>query len=228
MKRYLTLLLLQISLTANAQQTIFDVPSADVTDKGHVYLESESQFRFWHPGAFWGGTEYFAYGVGFNTDVESTLYNVSDPHSDNISLGLGFKSFIPLLKSQLPNTELKLTIGDQVVPSLQGHGLGDWTYTHLSGRLPIIKTRLTAGISAGTSQIFGRDTVHFIGGYEQPITKNFSIIGDYFSGAQALGYFINGISYALPVNYTLFAGYQIPNARRIGKSGFVFELAKIF
>jgi hypothetical protein len=111
--------------------------------------------------------------------------------------------------------------------SFEGQGVGNWNYAHLSGRLPLLKTRLTAGLSVGTKQIFGRNAVSFIGGYEQPITKNLSLIGDWYSGTNGYGLFIPGISYALPLAFTLYAGYQIPNNKRCGHSGFVIELAKL-
>lgn len=216
-------------LTAHAQQTIFNVPSADITDKSKIYMEQESQFRPWEHHAYWLGAEYAAYGVGHNSEIDLTLYNVSAPHSGNISLGAGFKSAIPLFKGEFPEEEFKATIGTQIVPSLQDHGCGVWTYGHLSGRIPGLKTRLTAGISGGTHQLFGRNTIHFIGGVEQPVTKNFALIADWFSGTQSEGWFTSGFSYTFQKSQTsVFAGYQIPNSLRVGHSGFTIEVAKFF
>lgn len=97
-----------------------------------------------------------------------------------------------------------------------------------SGRVPRLKTRLAAGVSVGTKQIFGRNTVSFIGSYEQPVTKRFILQGDWYSGTHSLGLFIPGFSYALPRDITLYAGYQIPNTKRSESQGFVFEIAKFF
>ena len=217
-------LLLPVS---DAQQTIFNVPSADVTPKDQIYLEHESQFKPWKPNEFWLGTHYTAYGIGHHTEIDATLSNVSDPASGNVVLGLGFKSNIPLLAKRLPQRELKLTVGNITPISLQGQGVGDWSYAHLSGRLPRLNTRLTTGVSVGTKQLFGRSTVGFIGGYEQPITKRFSLIGDWFSGTHSNGYFIPGFSYVLKGTTTLFVGYQIPNTKRVGPQGFVIEISTL-
>lgn len=213
---------------ASAQQTIFNVPSADVTPKGSIFLQHESQFRLWKPGKFWVGTHYAAVGIGYNTDLDATLFNVSSPRSDNIALGLGFKSFFPLLANDFPEREFKLTVGGMVPISLQGKGAGGWGYSHLSGRLPHLNTRLTAGISGGTEILFGRDVVTFIGGFEQPITKDLTLIADWYSGRNALGFFIPGFSYAFSQNITGYFGFQIPNRSQNGRSGFVFEIATIF
>lgn len=215
----------------SAQQTIFNVPSADVTPKGSIFLQQESQFRGWEPNSFWAGTEYSALGIGKNTELTMTLFNVSKPTTGNIVLGTGFKSVIPIpkLKDKYPNREYKIIIGDEVLTSLQGNGVGNWSYAALSGRLPKINTRLTAGYSYGTKDIFGIDTGCFIGGVEQPITKKFSIIADWYSGKEHFaGFLIPGINYSFPKNISIYAGYQIPNSSQNGPSGFVIEVSKIF
>lgn len=213
---------------AQAQQTIFNVPSADMTPKDKLFLQHESQFRPWGNNRFWLGTHYATFGIGHNTELDATLINVSSPASDNISLMLGLKSVIPVFTRQFPEEEFKVTVGGSVPISLQGRGVGSWGYSHVSGRIPKLKTRLTAGVSAGTENLFGRDTVHFIGGYEHPVTQRLSLIGDWYSGTHANGFFIPGFSYALNSTTSAYFGYQIPNNSRCGRSGFVFELAKFF
>ena len=212
-------------------QTIFNVPSADVTPKGHVFMQEEAQFNGSNPGAFYLGTTYGAVGIGHNTEIDTTLFNVGAPATQNISLGVGFKSAIPIpgLKEKFPEREFKLTVGSDMLFGLEGNSVGNWTYAHLSGRVPKLNTRLTAGISYGTKQVFGQETTAFIAGVEQPITKKLTLIGDWYSGSEHwAGYLITGFSYNLPKNTTLYAGYQIPNSSKIGNSGVVIEIAKIF
>lgn len=213
-----------------AQQTVYNVPSADVTPEGAIFLQHESQFRGWNPDAFWLGTHYTALGVGHNTELDATLFNVGAPDTHNIALGLGFKSAMPivLLKDKFPEREIKLTVGSEVLVSLQGNGVGNWSYAHLSGRLPITKTRITSGISAGTKQLFGRNAVSFIGAIEQPVTEKFNLIADWYSGKENYaGFLIVGFSYKLPKNSAVYVGYQLPNDEANGKSGFVIEVSKI-
>lgn len=214
--------------SAQAQQTIFNVPSADLTDKGSVYLEHESQFRAWEPGRYWFLTDYFAAGLGYDTEVDVTLYNTSVPASGNVSAGVGFRSVFPLLAATQKSTELKWTVGSQALVSFEGRGVGYWGYSHLSGRLPKINTRLTSGISAGTRQLFGENTVHFIGGVEQPLTKSLSLMADWYSGSHSEGYLTAGGSVSLHKGFTVYAGWQRPNTSRVGRPGFTLELAKVF
>jgi len=228
---YLFISILSLFLLNNmpvlAQQTIFNVPSAEVTPKGKIYLEPEFQFRPWNPGRNMLNTNYIILGVGHNTEVGLLIYNVSAPASHNITLAPGFKSSIPIFSKKLPNLELKAIGGTEILASVQGGGAGNWSFAELSGRIPKLKTRLTAGISVGTKVVFGRTAVSFIGGYEQPVTKHFSLQGDWFSGTHNNGFFIPGFAYSFPKDVTLYAGYQIPNNSQCGKSGFVIELAKL-
>lgn len=231
-KLFLIFIFFCLSLTGvSAQQTIFNVPSADVTEKGHLFLQQEAQFRGWGEDAFFNGTSYAAVGIGHNTELTTTLFNVGAPASHNMTIGAGFKSAIPIpgLKEKFPEREFKFTIGSEVLFGLEGNGYGNWTYAHLSGRVPKLNTRLTAGISYGTKQVFGTDNVSFIGGIEQPVTKKLTLIMDWYSGSEHFsGFLIPGFSYALPKNVTLYAGYQLPNTPQNGVSGPVIELAKIF
>ena len=212
--------------SAGAQQTIFNVPSAEVAPQKKFFLQHESQFRWWRPGRFLGNTEYVTYGIGYHTELTATLFNVNAPPSDNITLGTGFKSVLPFLSEQLATQEMKATFGSMIPVSFQGDGVGNWTYSHLSGRLPFLKTRLTAGASFGTHQIFGRNVFTFVGGYEQPITRWLTLQGDWFSGTHNLGLFIPGFSCALGDKTTLYVGYQIPNNDLSGQQGFVIELGQ--
>lgn len=214
--------------SAQAQQTIFNAPSAEVMPKGESFLQYESQFRTWEPGQFINSTEYFTHGIGHNAELAATLFNVNAPASGNITLAVGFKKVFPLLEQKFPRREFKFTVGQMLPISLQGQGVGNWSYTHLSARVPKLNTRLTAGVSTGTRQIFGRTTVHFIGSYEQPVTKRLTLQGDWYSGTHDLGFFITGFGYKLPKNMILYGGYQIPNNARCGRQGFVFEVSKHF
>ncbi|OGI09183.1 MAG: hypothetical protein A3I68_07320 [Candidatus Melainabacteria bacterium RIFCSPLOWO2_02_FULL_35_15] len=203
-----------------AQQTIFNVPSADVLDKGQIFLQHESQFS----GDFGLFTNYSAYGIGKHTELDITLFGVGTKKIRNEVLGIGFKTSIPIHEK----SETKLTFGNLIPISLRGDGVGGYTYSHISTRLPKINTRITSGVFVGTTLLFGRDFVSFIAGIEQPITKRFGIIMDWYSGKHAYGFLTPGFYYLCPKNTTLWAGYQISNNRANGNNGFVIELSRIF
>ena len=204
---------------ASAQQTLFNVPSADVADKGKIFVQHESQFS----DRFGLHTEYSALGIGKHTELDLTLFGVGTRNVRNEVLGLGFKTSLPLHEK----SETKLTFGSLLPISLTGHGVGGYAYSHLSTRLPKIKTRITSGIFVGTTILFGRDVICNISGIEQPITKNLNLVMDWYSGKHANGFLIPGFAYTFKP-FTLWAGYQIHNNKSNGHNGFVIEVSKIF
>jgi len=210
--------------TCYAQQTLFNVPSADVTEKNKLFLQHETQFS----NKFFVNTEYNAFGIGKNTEIDVTLGGVGTNNVANELLGVGFKSFIPLNKKLYEKYETKLTYGTLIQTSLRGNGVGNWTYSHLSARVPKLKTRISAGINVLTTTFCGRDVFGFIGGIEQPITKRFGLQMDWFSGKHANGFLIPGFYLIGPKDATLWAGYQIHNNKANGDNGFVIEISKIF
>lgn len=218
------LLLFIVSDKTFAQQTLFNVPSADVTEKGKIFLQHETQFS----NRFFVNTDYFGYGIGKNTELDITLGGIGTNNVANELLGVGFKSFIPIHKELYKKYETKLTFGTLIQTSLRGKGVGNWTYSHISARLPKLKTRFSGGINVLTTTFCGRDVFGFIGGIEQPITKRFGLQMDWFSGKHSNGFLIPGFYYIGPKDITLWAGYQIPNNKANGKKGFVIELSKIF
>jgi hypothetical protein len=208
---------------ALAQQTIFNVPSADTTPLGEVFLQHESQFRPW-PDTFSNQTEYLAVGLSPHTELDLTLFNLNTPKTTHLTLVVGVKTRLILH----PKNSLQLTVGQLLPISLQGRGVGNWSYAHLSGRVPKLNTRLTAGVNTGTRQIFDRTVVCFIGGIEHPLTERITLLADWYSGNHALGLLIAGVSVALPKNTGLYLGFQVPNHRPSAQEGFVVELSKRF
>ncbi len=232
MRRFFPLCLLTASVAFSsasfAQQTIFNVPSADITPRKGIYLEHESQFRAWGNGRYWYGTDYLAAGVGFHTEIDMTLYNTTSPASGNRTIGVGFKTGIPVRKAD-PNA-LQITVGYQQLFSLDHQGIGYWAYSHLSGKVRKTNTRLTLGTSAGTKQLFGISTTHVITGLEQPLSQSVSLLVDWYSGRHGLGFATAGASIALPKTpLTLYVGYQVPNHGAIaGKQGLTLEIGGSF
>jgi hypothetical protein len=212
---------------AEAQQAIINLPSADVTPKGQYFVMNESFVRPWDPGTNWKTTNFFTYGLTDKVELAITMFGAGLPKTDNLTLAIGGKAVIPFAQKALPNSELKLTLGYMVPVSLQGRGVGSYGYSHLSGRLPKFKTRLSAGVNAGTDQVFGRDVVCFIGGIEHPLTQELSAIAEYYSGTHDFAGGVLGLVYH---NHrwdtVLVGGFRIPNNAASGQSGLVFEVGK--
>lgn len=218
---------------ALAQSLIAGIPNAGVAHKGQFEMTHESQFNWWEGDLKWTSFNFWCYGVNDRTELTVTVNNLASPGSGNLTAGAGFKHLIPLLAFQ-PRHELKLTVGTNALVSLQGRGMGFWSYSHLSGRLPGLRTRLTGGISYGTEQAFGfrpagpTETAPlrplcFMGGVEQPITGSLSVIADWFSGTHDLAALITALQFDTK-RVTYIAGYKRANNTNSGVSALIIEV----
>ena len=215
--------ILTASLEVMAQQAIVNLPSADITPRGQVFLMHETQTRSWNPGRYWYGTNFLTVGVGRGTELALTTYNHGGPAAPNAAIGVGFKTGIRLFEEALAKEEVQLTVGQMLIVSTSGRGIGNFSYGHGSFRLPRAGTRITAGISGGTDELFKKDTVHFIGAVEHKLGKKWMLTAEWFSGRHDFGFLTPGVLYHPTPQTVIVVGYKIPNHATNGKAGFVFE-----
>ncbi len=215
-------LLAAIAGTVLAQQTIFNVPSADVLDKGKTYLEADALGRPQDP-SFGFFTMRGVYGFGAN-----------------IEAGANFGGFaatgrsVPFVTVDIKwqpwhNDRLAFTTGAFGLFYLRGSRDGDpaalW-YGEASYKLPT-DTRLTAGGYWASSGYAAPDPqAGALLGFEQKINDHLNLIADWYSGDNALGYFTPGVSVPLG-NWTIYAGYSIKNGDSKGNA-ILFELGFTF
>lgn len=97
--------------------------------------------------------------------------------------------------------------------SLQGHGYGYWFYSHLSGRLPVLRTRLTLGASHASELLFERELTVAMAAVEQPVIQDqLTLVAEWFSGKHDLGNFIYGLSYHPDHSRIFVLGHKIPTS----------------
>lgn len=213
---------------AAAQQAIVNLPSADVTPRGKFFLMHETQVRNWNPGRYWLGTNFFCYGVGANTELAITTYAEGRPKSPEASVGFGFKTSQPLVRKRDDQQEWKLTVGQMGIVNYRGQGMGSFTYSHLSFRLPETHTRITAGGFYGTRQLLRTNTGNVMVGVEHPVGKRFVLMTEWFGGAHDFGFLIPGILFHPSKKQFIVAGYKIPNKLSNGRHGLVLEYGLVF
>jgi hypothetical protein len=220
---------------ARAQQAIVTLPSADITDRGVGFAMKESQLRLWGPQPMWNATFFLTYGLGYHTELAATFFNIGVPRTDEASVALGSKSALPLFADALPSLEVKITGGAMALISLDGKGLGYWLYSHLSFRLPVLQTRISAGISTGNAVLFLKDNAtSFIAAIEQPLPwlHGLTLTAEWFSGSHDLSNFIAGAAYHPNPRWIFVLGYKIPTKDSeftvdeqalVGEIGFFFR-----
>ncbi len=211
---------------ARAQQAIISLPSADQTPAGKHFFMHETQMSALAPRVDWGATHFYTYGLSDRVELAVTLYNLTTPTTNNLSLGVGFKAAQRLFGAQFPDRELQFTYGAMLVPSLQGEGIGSWSYGLLSARVPRADTRLSVGGGYGSRQIFDKAAASAMLGLEQPLPGHFVLVAEWFSGRHNTSNFIAGLLYHTDA-WIFVGGYKMPNdaAKR---RGIVFEIGRFF
>ncbi|MBY0504217.1 MAG: hypothetical protein K2X03_09915 [Bryobacteraceae bacterium] len=191
-------------------------------------LAHESQFnRFAGGKNYWNSFTFGTVGLSKDTEFAATLYGLGRPASGNVSLGIGLKHRV-LNKQTASGWHWEATSGFMVPFSLSGRGTGLWGYGNVSLRTPKSKTRLTAGPSYGSSQIFGRRAYSTMVGVEQPLSKHFTLVADYFSGTHELAAAIGGFAWHPRRELVVIFAYKVPNNAISGKPAPLVELTYTF
>lgn len=208
---------------AQAQSVIVSAPNTDTTPVHTTMIAHESQVNAWSQDkVYWNSFTFATHGLAENVELAATLYGVSRPGSGNVALALGYKHRIPL--ATVGGFEPAVAVGQMVPLSLSGRGVGSWTYAVTSLRLPVTRTRFTAGVSYGTEQIFGYRTLHGLFGVEQPLTERVSLIADWFSGRHDLAALVTGLQWNASHGLVVIVGYKFPNVKRAGPPSALCEI----
>ena len=204
---------------ARAQQTIFNVPSADVLGPRRVYLEVDELFRPAEP-RFSSTTVRGV--VGLFPRVEAGVN-----FGGLISPGPVVPTATVAVKAQpLRLGDFALTAGGFGLFYLRGARDGDPAglgYGFASYRIPKIGTRIEVG---GWYSSAGYATPGSTGGalatLEQPIPgiPALTLAADWWSGENAIGYVSPGLVYTLG-RWTAYASYSIKNGDSRGNAGLV-------
>jgi hypothetical protein len=208
---------------ANAQSTIFNIPSTDTVDKGKAYFEFD--YLPQAPGPDKGAiTSTFnpRLVVGLPNDAEIG-FNIPIFHNSDASpSGLGY--FQPDVKWKFYKNDDKFVaatagvVGNIPINSRDNQLSWAYVYGNVSVKTGKDGARFTAGPYGVIAKQDDPKAVGFVGtrggvllGYEQPLAGPVSFVADWFSGQNTIGYFTPGISIALPHNGLLNAGYSIGN-----------------
>jgi len=199
-------LLLSLAAAAGAQQTIFNVPSADVLESGKLYLEEDALWRPSDP-SFAVFTGRGVYGLGSHVEAGVNIGGFTTP-------GRSVPTATLALKGQAyQNGPFAVTAGtfglfflrgsEDGIPGLQG-------YAHASYRLPT-RTRLTAGGWFASSGYAAPDPAHgAMFGLEQALGTSVSLVADMYTGKSSLGYVTCGIEPTFGP-WAIYAGYSVKN-----------------
>ena len=193
---------------SRAQETIFNVPSGDVLDRGKVYGELDFTFR---PN---DGTKVYTprivIGVGHRLEIGLNVNGIVTPGvlQTTLSPTIKWKSY------DGGGNGWAFFVGDDLFLPVQNRGYkaGNYIYAEFTKTWKT-KTRTTLG-----GYNFTRDVVapaQRAGGQfaiEQPVGDRLTLAADWYTGTHALGYITPGIILKATSKLTLYGSYQIGNS----------------
>ncbi len=217
-----TLAILALSMEeAFAQQTIYNVPSADVLDAGKVYLETDQYFRPWKTES--GRAANFlvrgVVGAGHNVELGINTGPFDYIHRNNpfIDFTAKWRPFLLEFGDKEKPGAVGFYGGNHAGIGLRGDVAGDLrNFTYGAGilKVPVLETRLVVGPYFATRQVFG---AHSRGGmlvtFEQPISgiEGLELATDWFSGRG--GFATTGLIYTRGP-FIFYLGYGFANTGR--------------
>ena len=219
-----------LACVAYSQQTIFNVPTTDVLDKGKVYFELDAAFKVNNDDAlrkFSSFVPRVVVGAGGNVEVGLNLTGNIQPGTDSTTL-------VPTVKWKFYQNEKKdfaLIAGNNFYIPVRNRSYNFGTYTYVAGSKTINKTRLTAGGYITSKNVFAPNAARGGGqfGIEQTINDRFSLAADWITGRHASGYFTPGVIYKPHAKVTTYLTYSIGNADAAkGNHFFLFEVGYNF
>lgn len=221
---------LLLGAQASAQQTIFNVPTADVLDRGKVYVELDAAFKLDRTeefSRFSGFVPRVVVGAGGNVEVGLNVTGNIQPGADSTTL-------VPTVKWRFYESEKKdlaLFGGTNVYIPVRNRAYNIGSYSYLAGAKTFNKTRLTAGAFVASKNVFAPNAVRAGGqfGIEQTLNSKVTLAADWITGRHASGYVTPGVIYKPHPKVTTYFSYSIGNERAIaGNHFFLFEVGYNF
>lgn len=212
--------------TGSAQQTIFNVPTADVLDRGNVYLELDAAFK---PNCqetlckFSSFVPRVVIGAGHNVEVGLNVTGNAQPGADTTTL-------VPAIKWRFYQNEKKdlvLYAGNHFFIPIRNRSYSFGSHTYVSIAKTVGKTRFTAGSYVASKNVLAPNAVRGGGqfGVEQTLNKKVKFAADWITGKHVNGYLTSGFIYNPHRRVTMYWSYSIGNQNAArGNHYFLFEL----
>ena len=210
----------------HAQQSLFNVPSSDITEKDHWFFQEQLNLG---PGGVSNTT--VDYGIGHNWEVGFNLFDVDLYHPATSEA----VATLPLLNLQ---TRIDLAhgwalgIGSQVGPvsprRLRDIQLANLDYINSPIRLGEWGTGFVGGYFANAAYTGSRPGAGFMLGADIPLLeKKLHFMADYMHGSTALGVGVVGFVFYLPKGWQISAGAQLPAPGSHNDYGLVLEFTHL-
>ena len=192
-----------LPLASFGQQTVFDVPSADVLDRGKVYGELDLTFR---PVDFaFGATPRVVFGVGHRIEAGLNVNGIGAPGESHTILS-------PTLKWKLYDggkNGWAFLAGDDLFFPVQNrmYNTGNYFYAFFSKswetgtRAGFGGYHFSPNVVARAQRAGGQFT------FEQNVLSKLQMAAEWYTGRHANGYFNPGLIYKATPRFTFYGTY---------------------
>ncbi|MGB8541920.1 MAG: hypothetical protein WCD49_09825 [Candidatus Acidiferrales bacterium] len=210
---------------AHGQETVFDIPSADVLDRGKVYGELDGTAR--PANAFFTFTPRVVAGLGGGIEAGVNFNGLSSPTIGQLDIS-------PTIKWRVWNRKTSgwsFYVGDDLFFPVRDrtYDAGNSFYAAFAKQWTE-GTRITFGgydftknVVAAANRAGGQFTL------EQQLGHGLTLAAEWYTGKQADGYVNSGAMIKLTSKLTLYAAYQVGNAGvSMGNHQFLWELGYNF
>lgn len=211
--------------SAYGQETVFDVPSADILDRGKVYGELDGTARPVDP--IYTFTPRVVVGIGHRIEIGANFNGLTTPVTGALNLS-------PTIKWRLWDvgaTGWSFYVGDDLLfPVRQrSYNAGNYSYAFFAKewkhgtRVGIGGYDFTKNVVSSANRAGGQFTI------EQRLSSRVTLATEWYTGNHAAGYINPGAVIKITSKFTGFAAYQIGNARVTkGNHQFLWELGYNF
>jgi hypothetical protein len=210
---------------AYAQETVFDVPSADILDKGKVYGELDGTVRVADPLATF--TPRIVVGIGHQIELGVNFDGLSAPDVGELEISPTAKWRIWKART----SGWSFLVGDDLFfPVYQrSYDAGNYAYAFFSKEWKR-RTRIgfggydfTRSVVATGNRAGGQFTL------EQVVNKRLTLAAEWYTGNSSVGYVNTGAVIKLTQKLTLYTAYQIGNSGvTTGNHQFLWEIGYNF
>lgn len=204
------------SASVHAQQTIFNVPSTDVLDRGNVYAELDASLKP-TDAKFSSFVPRIVVGAGSNIELGLNVTGNIQPGPDSTTL-------VPTIKWKPYRGENGWTIvvGNNLFVPVRNRAYNAANYFYAETSKTFKNgTRITfGGYDFTKNAVAGANRAGGQFGFEQPLNRTITFAADWFTGKHAAGYFTPGLIFKAGPRVTGYAGYSIGNQNVSGGNHF--------
>jgi len=220
-----------VGINVQAQQTVFNVPTTDVLDKGKVYVELDVSAKPNDSDAlnkFSSFVPRVVIGAGHHIEVGLNITGNVQPGPDTTTL-------VPTFKWKIydgGDNGWAMVVGEHLFIPVRnkGYNIGNHNYLMVQKTFAS-KTRIGFGVGVFTRDVVAPNAVRGAGQFtfEQPVTSKLTIASDWYTGKHANGYWSSGGYYKFTKRITGYAAYSVGNANaNKGNHFLLFEIGYNF